>query len=166
VSHQASEHASEHASRAVRWVAALEAAKGFLVVLAGTALLRLLHDDAQRTAEALVRHLHLNPAREVPRVFLEAAGRLTTARLRWLALGAAGYATVRFLEAYGLWHGRRWARLFGALTGAIYVPFELAGLARHPTPLGLAALAVNVLVVLVLWRSRTAAPRDRSAPAP
>jgi uncharacterized membrane protein (DUF2068 family) len=146
-------------SSAVRWVAMLEAGKGLLVVVAGTALLRLVHHDAQQTAESLVRHLHLDPASEVPRVFVEAAGRLNTVRLRWLAIGAAAYATVRLLEAYGLWHGRRWARLFGALTGAIYVPFELVELTRHPTPLTLAALVVNVLVVLVLWRGRGAPAR-------
>ncbi|MCZ7627423.1 MAG: DUF2127 domain-containing protein [Candidatus Methylomirabilis sp.] len=38
---------------------------------------------------------------------------------------AAGYASVRFVEAYGLWLERRWAEWFAAVSGGIYIPFEI-----------------------------------------
>lgn len=139
--------------RALRSVAVLEAGKGALVVVAGTALLRLGPVGAQALAERLVRHLHLDPARHTPRIFLEAASRLTEPRLRWLAAGAAAYALVRFAEAFGLWRGASWARLFGVVTGALYVPLELRELWRHPTWLSLATLVANIVVVVVLWRA-------------
>jgi len=94
----------------LRTVAALEAAKGILVMLAGLGLLSLLHHDVQSLAESVVRHLHLNPAREYPRVFIEAATRLTDARLWLLASGAFAYAVVRGVEAYGLWRAGGWSR--------------------------------------------------------
>jgi len=62
------------------------------VILAGCGLLALVHHDAQAFAERLVLHLHLNPARHYPRIFIEAAAHLTDSRLRLLAGGAFGYS--------------------------------------------------------------------------
>lgn len=87
----------------IRAVAVFEAAKGTVVIAAGLGLLSLLHRDAQHAAETIVRHLHLNPARHYPRVFIEAAARTTDSRLWLLAGGAFAYSAVRFIEAYGLW---------------------------------------------------------------
>ena len=85
----------------VRAVALFEAAKGALVWLAGFGALSLLHRDVQRFAEQLVGHLHLNPAKHYPHIFLDAAADLTEARLLLLAAFAATYGLVRFIEAYG-----------------------------------------------------------------
>ncbi|MDH3437223.1 MAG: DUF2127 domain-containing protein, partial [Betaproteobacteria bacterium] len=106
-----------------------------------------IHHDAQRLAERLVGHLHLNLANDYPRIFVEFAAKLTDARLGTLAALAAGYACVRFIEAYGLWRGRRWAEWFAAVSGGIYIPFEIYELFRGVAWLSLGALLVNVLVV-------------------
>src|SRR5512144_295848 len=105
------------AESGIRTVAVLEAAKGALVMAAGLGLLSLLHRDVQHAAEAVVRHLHLNPARHYPRVFLEAAARTTDRRLWLLASGAFAYTVVRGVEAYGLWRARAWAEWFAILSG-------------------------------------------------
>ncbi|UUZ68137.1 DUF2127 domain-containing protein [Polaromonas sp. P2-4] len=57
----------------VRAVAALEAAKGILVLLAGFGLLSLIHHNAQQLAAQVLGHLHLNPANRYPRIFIDAA---------------------------------------------------------------------------------------------
>jgi uncharacterized membrane protein (DUF2068 family) len=142
------------APRVIRFVALLEAAKGFLVVASGAALLEIAHHGAQRLAEELVQHLHLNPASHYPRIFVDAAGNLTDGRLRLLAFAAGVYSLARFAEAFGLWHGYAWARLFGIATGAMYVPFELWALARKVTVIGVCALLINLLVIGVLWKNR------------
>lgn len=131
----------------VRAVALLEVAKGALVLLAGFGALSLIHHDAQRLAEQLVGHLHLNPAKHYPRIFIDAAAHLTDARLWVLAALAAAYGLVRFVEVYGLWRGRRWAEWFAVVSGGIYVPFELYELLQGVTWLSLGALGVNVLIV-------------------
>jgi len=100
----------------IRMIAGYEAAKGLLVLVAGTGLLLLVHRDAQALAERLVTHLHLDPAKRVPRIFLQFMTEVTPGRLRWLALGAMAYALMRFAEAYGLWRGRRWAEWLGVVT--------------------------------------------------
>lgn len=144
----------------IRAVALLEAAKGSLVVLAGIGSLSYIHRDAQRIAEQLVSHLHLNPASGYPRIFIEFAAKLTDVRLGTLAAMAAAYASVRFVEAYGLWRERRWAEWFAAGSGAIYIPFEITELIHGISWLPLGALLLNVVVVglmiYILFRGRTA----------
>ena len=124
-----------------------EAAKGTLVLMAGFGLFRLLHRDAEHAANLLSRRLHLNPVRGHGRVFVELLTNLSNTRLWLFASLAATYSCVRFIEAYGLWHNRAWAKWFAALSGAIYVPFELYELYIGPTRLKLAALVLNLAVV-------------------
>lgn len=134
-------------SSALRLVALLEAGKGLLVLSAGFGLLSLVHRDVQSFAEHLVTHSHLNPAARYPRIFIDAVSRLNDSRLMLLAAGAAAYAAVRFVEAYGLWFARRWAEWFAAASGALYIPFELLELTRRSTWIGLALVLVNAAVV-------------------
>ena len=139
-------------------MALLEAAKGSLVLVVGLGLLSLVHQDIQHVAERLVAHAHLNPAARYSRIFIHAASELNDGRL-WLVAGvAAGYSLVRFIEAYGLWHGRRWAEWFAALSGAVYIPFELYELHKHVTWIGLGALTLNLAIVAfmvyALFRTR------------
>jgi len=143
----------------LRMVASVEFIKGALVLVAGAGLLLLMHrQDLQDLAEALIRHLHLNPAHEAPRIFLDLAGRLDSVNLWLLALGAGLYAAVRIAEGYGLWRDRVWAEWLGAVSGLIYVPFELHALSKGVTALRLTTLVINLIVVLVLcealWRRR------------
>ncbi|MEO8156879.1 MAG: DUF2127 domain-containing protein [Betaproteobacteria bacterium] len=131
----------------LRAVAVYEAAKGTLVLVAGFGLLSLVHQDVQYFAGQLVAHLHLNPAKGYPRIFLDAAASVTNARLWMLAGFALVYAAVRWIEAYGLWLGRRWAEWFAAASGAIYVPAELYELAQGLNWMKMLLLTVNVCIV-------------------
>ena len=149
---------------AIRAIALLEAAKGTVVLLAGFGLLSLIHHDVQHVAEVIVRHLHLDPARRSPQIFLHAAANVTDRRLWLLVAGAGAYCLVRFIEAYGLWRQRGWAEAFAALSGAIYMPFEIERLLRGDKPIAAIALAVNVAVVAFMlyalrMRRREAAAR-------
>ena len=145
-------------SEAIRAVALFEAAKGAVVLLAGFGVLALIHRDVQHVADVIVHHLHLNPAKHYPQIFLHAAQRLTDARLWMLVAGASAYCVVRFIEAYGLWRQRWWAEGFAALSGAIYMPFEVYKLVRGEGWVAAIALVLNVLVVAfmlyALWSRR------------
>lgn len=140
------------------------------MLLAGFGVLSLVHHDAQHVADVIVHHLHLNPAKHYPHIFLEAAGRLGDARLWWLVAGASGYSAVRFIEAYGLWRQRWWAEGFAALSGAIYMPFEIVRLLHGGAHVIAAiALAINTAVVAfmvyaLLARRQEAAQARRLAP--
>src|SRR6476660_9510938 len=109
----------------LRWVALYEAVKGILVLGAASAAFKLVHMDVQKAAERLVSHFHLNPASRYPRIFLEIASNLSNIHLLALGLGALAYAVIRLVEAYGLWHGKRWAWIFGMVSAGLYLPIEI-----------------------------------------
>lgn len=141
---------SQKQTYALRFVASMEAIKGAIVVIGGFGLLSLVHHNVRDIAVQLIRHLHLNPARHYPHIFIDAAARLDDARLWALAAGAGAYSVLRFAEAYGLWRGRAWAEWLAAVSGAIYIPFEIYELGRGLTPVRLITFGSNVLIVALM----------------
>ena len=157
--------ASRGSTSAIRLIALFEALKGIVVLLAATGLLALVHKDLNDLAARLVAHSHLNPASKYPHIFLDAVSHLQQPRLMWLALGAAGYSALRLAEGYGLYHQRAWAEWLAALSGAVYLPFELIELVHKPTPLHAAVLAVNLVVVAIMARALVQRRRGAQAAA-
>ncbi len=107
--------------------------------------------------EEVVRHLHFNPAKHFPHIFLDVAASVTDARLWALAVTALVYALVRFVEAYGLWGHQAWAEWFGILSGGIYLPIEMYELLEKATLVRGGILLINLVVVgwlaWVRWRA-------------
>ena len=134
----------------LRAVALFEALKGVLAVLVGFGLFSLAHKDIGEFAEHLIHHLHLNPDRHVSQAFIHAAEKVTQGKILALAFGALAYASVRFIEAYGLWQAREWAEWFALLSGCLYLPWEIYELLRKPTPAHWSVLLINVGIVLYM----------------
>ena len=150
-------------------VAVFEALKGILILIAGFGLLSLIHRDLQEIAEEIVRHLHVNPARHYPRVFIEAASHVNDSKLKFMAAMAFLYSSVRFVEAYGLWHLRAWAEWFAIISGSLYLPLEIYGLFEHATWIKATVLLVNagivIYMVYVRWTEREAHVKTVGSPS-
>ena len=144
----------------LRVVAVFEGAKGGLVLVTGLGLLAFIHRGLHTAAEEVVRHLHLNPARHYPRIFLDAAARVTDTQLWILAVSAFLYVVVRFIEAFGLWRRKLWAQWFGALSGGIYIPMELLEVTRGLSWAKVAVLSVNSAIVAYLVYTLTTSRRS------
>jgi uncharacterized membrane protein (DUF2068 family) len=123
-----------------------------------------LGKDADDLAERLVHRMHLDPANHYPQIFIRAMANVTDTHL-WLMAGfAAIYAAVRFAEAYGLWHERRWAEWLAALSGAVYVPVELYELYHRANWYKFGALMLNLIVVAyMIWLLTENRRRQRHA---
>jgi uncharacterized membrane protein (DUF2068 family) len=134
----------------LRAVATFEASKGLLVLLLGLGLLDLLHRDVEETAENLLLHLRIDPDRRLARVILDAASKLTDARLWTLAGTAVAYAGVRFTEAWGLWNRRTWAQWFALLSGALYLPWEVLKLAQRVNWVHAGVFVGNVIILMYM----------------
>jgi uncharacterized membrane protein (DUF2068 family) len=150
---------------ALRSVALFEAAKGALVLVVGFGLLAFTSGHVQHFAVRLVHHLHLNPSAHEPLIFTQLSEALTNGRVALLAAGAAAYASLRFVEAYGLWHGRSWAEWLAAVSGAIYIPFEVLNLYHHHGWVSATALVANTLVVALMLAAVSQRRRARSVAA-
>jgi uncharacterized membrane protein (DUF2068 family) len=142
--------------RALHAIALFEAVKGLAALAAGIGLLGLLHHDIHHLAVALLWRFHLDPALPYPAILLHYADLLSAIDLRTLAPVALAYIGVRFLEAWGLWRGKTWAEWLGALSGALYIPLEVAHLMHRTNLINAAVLLANVVIVgflaLQLWR--------------
>jgi uncharacterized membrane protein (DUF2068 family) len=105
------------------------------------------------------RH-HLNPDHG----FFAEMMRLTSdgSSVHVAALVLTIYACVHGAEAWGLWKDKPWASWFGAIGASLYLPVTGLALWHHPNWITIAAVAINIGVVLVLaWNIR--ALRTRSS---
>lgn len=138
--------------KSVDIVAAIEAAKAVVVLLAGFGLLGLLHRDLHALGEELVAQLHLNPAKKYPHIFIDLMTSLNDTRLWSLAGMALLYSTIRFVEAYGLWRQKTWAEWLALAGACIYLPFEVYEIYAKVTVVRVSALLFNLLIVLLMTR--------------
>jgi uncharacterized membrane protein (DUF2068 family) len=136
----------------LRTVAVVEAVKGVAVVALCMVLLSLLHKDLDSVVDHLTDWLRLNPDSRVADWFYDLADR-TTGRGIWTAVSVGlAYSTARFVEAYGLWNELHWAEWFAAISGAVYVPFEVFAVIEHPQWIRFVILSGNLIVVsYILW---------------
>ena len=84
-------------------IAVFEAIKGLLVVAAGFGLLALIDKDLPDVVEHMIHRLHMNPDWPVSHAAMKVAEKWDGRELA-AACAAFVYSTVRFVEAYGLWH--------------------------------------------------------------
>lgn len=89
---------------------------------------------------------------------------MNDSRLMALAGLAFLYATLRFVEAYGLWRMRTWAEWLAIVAGSIYLPVEVYEMSRRATWMRGCVLLTNLLIVVYLVSVRLASRRWRSEP--
>lgn len=133
----------------LRTIATLEAAKGIGVILL-LLILFVVHTHAEDLVEDFLYHLHIDPDRKGAQAILHAADRLTDMRLWTIAAAAITYSSVRFIEAWGLWHRRVWAEWFALLSGAMYLPWEILKVVEHATWMHISILAINIVIILYM----------------
>jgi uncharacterized membrane protein (DUF2068 family) len=136
--------------RALRTIGMFEAVKGIAALLGSIGLLSLVHHDVRKLMLDLIEHLGLDPDAHYPTILLQFADTLHGVDMLPLLFLAICYASLRFIEAYGLWHNFAWGEWLGALSGAIYIPLEIRHIAHKLTVPGVAVFACNVLIVLFL----------------
>lgn len=134
------------AAHALRSIAAFEALKGLAALAALLGLLDLAHRDVRHLATALIGRFGLDPGAHYPSLLLHYADLLPGAHLLPLVLLGLGYVALRLAEAYGLWCGKPWGEWLAALSGGLYIPFELAHLWQHPSATTALVLASNLLL--------------------
>lgn len=137
-------------TRTLETIALVEALKGAVVLAASLGLLSYLHHDARHLVHEMLQHFGLRPDAPYPMMLRHYADVLEDTSLRSLAMLALGYASLRFVEAYGLWHDTAWGEWLGALSGGIYIPFEIRHIVHSPSIFGIAIFLLNVAIVAFL----------------
>ncbi len=155
-------HDSQHI-KGVRTVATIEFTKGVIVVLAGLGLLSIRHKSIWGVAESFLEFFHISPHHHYVGVFIDLVSKISDVHLWKLAVAASIYAILRFIEAFGLWYALPWAEWMAAITGGIYIPFELADLFRRVTSFRLLVIIINTIIVLYMLYLRFEAEKKRRA---
>jgi uncharacterized membrane protein (DUF2068 family) len=138
-----------HAHPGLHLIALLEAAKGLLAVLGATGLEILGPLPLQHGVSELIRRFNLDPEHGALPSLLRM---ISPDAVHLAAAGMLAYGVLHLVEAWGLWRAKAWASLLGCASAAIYLPFDIYAIVRHPGWASWGVLAVNLLVVAVLAR--------------
>ena len=159
------------AHKALRPIALFEAFKGAGGLIVGLVAVGFMDRDNEAYAQQIIRHLHIDPTWRYAQWFIRLVADASDSQIMAVAGFFAFYAAVRFAEAYGLWHERRWAEWLAALSGGVYVPIEVYELVHRATWLKAGAILLNLLVVgYMIWlltesqRKRLLAEKKLTAP--
>ena len=135
---------------AVKTMALFEALKGVAALAGLLGLLSLLHHDLHHLAVELIGHFGMAPGQRYPDILLQAVDKVNVTPVHTLVLVGCLYASVRFIEAWGLWWDKGWGEWFGVLASAIYIPFELSHEMHRTSWQSVLVLVFNIVLVLVL----------------
>ncbi|WAT16624.1 DUF2127 domain-containing protein [Xanthomonas fragariae] len=130
-------------------IALLEAVKGTLALLAATGLEILGPLSLQNAVNTLIRRFNLDPDHGALPSLLKT---ISPDAVHLAAAAMLAYGLLHIVEAWGLWRAKAWASVLGCLSAAIYLPFDIYAIVRHPGWTAWGVLAINLIVVGVLAR--------------
>ena len=141
---------------ALQAIAIFEAIKGLAALIGLIGVLDLLHHDVRAVVLTLVGRLGLDPEAHYPSLLLHYADLLPNTDVRLLVMLASAYIALRLIEATGLWLGKAWGEYLGALSGGIYIPFEVMHLIDEPSWMNAFIVTLNAAIVgyltYALWQ--------------
>jgi len=112
-------------------------------------------NNALPAIRALYRDLGFNVSHSKLLPFIQHSFTVNSRWLTYLAIGLAVYALIELTESAGLWLGQRWGEYFALVATSIFLPYEVYDLTGKPTWLRVAALVINLLLVIYLaWTKR------------
>lgn len=147
--------------RALALIAVFKFLQATLFVLLGLGALHLLRPGVVEQVQDWSSTLTLGSGQRLLRTAVAMLSGLSRARIGALGIGGFLYASLFLTEGVGLWLERRWAQYLTVVATAALIPIEVYEVARRLSVGRIAALVVNVVVVLYL----VARLRPRTAPA-
>jgi uncharacterized membrane protein (DUF2068 family) len=142
--------------RLVRLIAVFKLIKAVLLIAVGVSALKLLHKDLARLLEHWVAILGLDPGEPYVDRALQKAANLTPNKIKGLGIGSFIYAALFLTEGIGLWLLKHWAEWFTVIITSSLVPIELYEIQRHPSPMKVVVLIINIAAVgYLLYRIRS-----------
>ena len=141
---------------ALQAIAIFEATKGLAALAGLIGVLDLLHHDVRAVVLTLIGRFGLDPEAHYPSLLLHYADLLPDTDVHKLVMLASVYMALRFIEATGLWLGKAWGEYLGALSGGIYIPFEVMHFIDQPSWMNAFIVTLNAVIVgylaYALWQ--------------
>jgi uncharacterized membrane protein (DUF2068 family) len=134
-------------NRLIRLIALFKLLKAVLLIAVGMSALHLIHKDVASVVEHWVKLLGLDPDNRYIDMALQKVGNLTPAQIKRFGIGSFIYAGLFLTEGIGLWLVKRWAEWFSVIITSSLLPLEVYGIYRHPGPIKILVLILNIAVV-------------------
>lgn len=131
----------------LRIAALIEWSKGLVVAAAALGIPTLMSDTNRHVLTTLLERFHFAGRTAIDSAWLEMLMR----ERRLVAAVALSYVLVRLVEGFGLWFGRAWARWLGIASCMAYLGIEIWHLLTAPGLAGMAAIAITLLLLWLLW---------------
>ena len=131
----------------IRLVAAFKLLKAAALIVGGIGILRMIHTDTATQLDHSVLSLGLDPGSRYVNRAIEWVTQTSPRKFRELELGSFMYAALFLTEGIGLWFLKRWAEWFTVIITGSLVPLECYEIYRHPTPIKIFVLIINIAVV-------------------
>jgi uncharacterized membrane protein (DUF2068 family) len=147
--------------RLIRLVAAFKLLKAALLIVGGFGLLKLMHMDSATQMDHWIARLGLDPGSRYVNLAIQKATNLSPHRIRELGLVSFVYAALFLAEGIGLWLLQRWAEWLTVVITSSLVPLEIYEIHRHPTPIKIIVLLINIAIVGYLLYRIAKEPRNR-----
>jgi uncharacterized membrane protein (DUF2068 family) len=148
--------------KALRAIGSVELIKGFAVVLGVCWLLLNVDRDFFSTAAMLLSAFHVAPGGRLALWMFDMAAKITPEKVHSLAMIGAGYAAIRFVEAYGLMRARVWAEWFAIFSCSVYIPLEIFEILREATVFRGLLLLINSAILAYMVYLRYSARQERA----
>ena len=143
----------------IRLIAAFKLLKAILLIAVGVGALKLLHQDPAGALDRWTAMLGLDPDNQYVDSALQKLTNLTPNKIKGLGVGSFVYAGLFLIEGIGLWMVRRWAEWFTVIVTSSLVPVEIYEIHRHPSPVKILVLMINLAVVgYLVYRIRDSRP--------
>jgi uncharacterized membrane protein (DUF2068 family) len=136
--------------RILHLIAIFEAVKGFLAIASALGILSLIHHDVRHLALELIGHFGADPHQHYPLLILQAADYIAATPTASILIVAFFYAGIRLTEAVGIWLDKSWGEWVAALSGGLYIPFELKHLINDPSVISLFVFLFNCGIVIFM----------------
>ena len=137
---------------ALRAIALYKLAKAAGLLLVAAVAFHLVNTPALEQLSNWIAQLPLRSGHGILLRWVDALLGLTPRKFELIGIGASIYAALFLVEGWGLWRRKHWAEYLTVFATASLIPFEVWEIFHHFTWLKVLALAVNVAIVVYLWR--------------
>ena len=141
----------------LRLIGGFKFMEGILVLAVIVGEFHLLHRDIARVLSEWAAVIRVDPNNTHIHWVLAKMGVLDDHRLKQIIAGSFVYTGLRLVEGVGLFLGKKWAEYLVVIVTGILIPVEIYELWVSASPLKVAVLLINGLVLwylaVQLWRS-------------
>ena len=145
-------------------IGAFKLLKAALLIAVAIGVHKLLHKDVAEQVRQWAHAVRIDPQSHYLNTLLSKLTGVSDKRLRELSIATFCYAGIFLIEGVGLLMRKRWAEYFTVISTGGLLPLEIWEIVRRVTPVRLAVLVINLVIVIYLivriYRTRPGRRRE------